>query len=215
MATSLKSVKDRFLLRTSVVDGAFHRHLVEPSTKFRIHRFALQEGLISLLWQTWCAFCRDTVIASARSALTEAGSATSSPFSGNNEKEVAFVARKFARGEHVTSIREISGSYLEPTWGDPVKLNLIITGLNCSNSSTLLSAFGASNRIHDLQMCRNTCAHLNGENLAMMRRAKVRYNSTKMHHPSDFMFWEDPLTRDFVWRSWIDEMEIIANFAAQ
>ncbi|SMX37652.1 hypothetical protein MAA8898_01216 [Maliponia aquimaris] len=215
MATSLKSIKNRFLLRVSTADGAFHRHLVEPSTKFRTHRFALQEGLVSLLWQTWCTFCRDVVIASARSALTDSGAITSSPYSGNNEKEVAYVARKVARGERVTSIREISGSYLEPTWGDPAKLNSIITGLGSSNSPALLSAFGVSTRIQDLQMCRNTCAHLNGENITIMQRAKVRYNSTRMQHPSDFIFWEDPLTQDFVWRSWIDEMEIIAAFATQ
>ncbi|MEQ8250488.1 MAG: hypothetical protein RIB41_04555 [Oceanibaculum nanhaiense] len=215
MPTSLNVVKAKFFLRIKSADSAFQRHLIAPSVKFSADRFALQEGLISLLWQSWCFFCRETVINSAIGTVTESGLVTHSPYSRNNEKELAYISKELSQRRSIGVVREIGGSHLEPTWGDVAKINLIVTGLSCSNGAVLQSAFGSASVIKDLQMCRNACAHINKDNITSLINARVRYTSTAMKHPSDFIFWIDPNTRDFVWRSWLEEMELVADYAVK
>lgn len=215
MPSSLEAIRRKFVQRLHLVDSAFERHLIEPVTKLRTDRYALQEGLISQLWQYWCVFCRDVVMASVQGATTSLGALTSCQLAGRPEMEVAYVAMRLARGKSIGSIRQLSGSHLEPTWGDPNKINLIASGIGCSNEATLLSAFGFADRIIDLQLCRNACAHLNASNIHLIRGAKVRYIASRFSHPSELMFWEEPSTRDFVWRAWVEEMEIISEAAVQ
>ncbi len=213
MPTSLDGIRAKFLGRLSVVDSAFERHLASARGGFRSDKFALQEGIISQLWQYWCAFCRDTVVASTKGAATRSGNQTSSPYAGNSDSEIAFIAKQLANRQNITNIRPLSGSHLEPTWGDVNKLGLILSGIGCSNGRTMASAFGAGTLILDLQICRNACAHLNSQNINIINSVRTRYNSTNFQHPSDIMFWIDPATSDFVWRSWICEMDIISDLA--
>src|SRR3546814_1022015 len=77
MATSLDATYCKLRSRLRVLDSAFERHLFVPSKTRRIDRFALQEGLISGLWQSWCAFCRSTVIGSARGTISRSEEHTS------------------------------------------------------------------------------------------------------------------------------------------
>lgn len=213
MQISLEAIRTRFLRRIERIDRAFNRHLIEPKFSLQIDRSALQEGLVSHLWQYWCMFCRDAVVASAQGALTSGGATTTSPYAGLTESEIAYISRKLSRNEPVGKIVSLAGSHLEPTWGDTKKLNLILSGVDSSNKPSLLTAFGIATSIADLQTCRNACAHLNVENLQKIKEARVRYNETSFRHPSELMFWVVPTTSDFVWRSWVDEMEVISEFA--
>lgn len=181
--------------------------------QYRNDKYALQEGLISHLWQYWCIFCRDVVMSSAKGAMTSAGLSTTSAHAALSELEMAYVATKFSRNEKVGNIVGLAGQHLEPTWGDVSKLNRILTGMAPSNAQTLLMAFGLANTISDLQLCRNTCAHMNRENVSKVNAARVRYSQTGFSHPSEVMFWVVPASKDFAWRTWVEEMEIIAGLA--
>ncbi len=213
MPISLEHIRRKFFLRVNIADGAFERHVVAPSLSYRMDKNALQEGLLSNLWQSWNLFCRDIQIASAQGANTTTGVLTTSPYSGLTEPEIAFASLRLSRNENVGTIRPLTGRHLEPTWGDSVKTNRISVGLGASNSGTLASAFGGAILVSDLQICRNACAHLNLDSLALVSAARVRYDDTSLRHPSEMMFWTDPSTNDFVWKSWIDEMMLTADFA--
>lgn len=213
MPILLEDVQKRFFRRLNTVDKAFERHVVDPSLRYRSDRYALQEGLLSNLWQSWNLFCRDILIASAQGASTISGALVTSPYSGRLEAEISFVATKLSKNQQIGTIRPLRGRHLEPTWGDAGKLNLISHGINASNSDSLASAFGGVNLISDLQRCRNACAHLNSETVASIVATRVRYDDTSLNHPSQMMFWSDPMTRDFVWRAWIDEMMLVADTA--
>lgn len=127
--------------------------------------------------------------------------------------EIAFVARELSQKRPVTVVKMLPARYLEPTWGDLAKVNLIATGIGSSNAGQLISAFGAGIAIRDLQMCRNASAHLNLETIAAVNSAKVRYSQTKFVHPSDVMFWIDPATKDYLWKTWIDEINVLSDLA--
>lgn len=213
MPTSLENIRKKFVRRLEVADGAFERHVIDTSLSLRFDCYALQEGLLSHLWQSWNLFCRDIVISSALGANTNAGILTTSPYSGLTEPEVAFVSQQLSRNHAIGTIRPLSGRHFEPTWGDSQKINRISVGIAASNSSSLASAFGGILLISDLQKCRNACAHLNSESLALVANARVRYDDTSLRHPSEMMFWSDPATNDFAWKSWIDEMMLIAGYA--
>lgn len=213
MATSLDAIHNKLCSRLRILDAAFDRHILLPSNKRRIDRFAFQEGLISALWQSWGAFCRSTLIGSASGIISGSGQQVTSPFVGRSEMEIAYVARVLSQGQQVSTVRVLQGSHLEPTWGDLARANLIANGLDSSNKAQLLSAFGVGLAIKDLQLCRNASAHLNKDLLAQVNVAKVRYSETKFVHPSDLIFWVDPATKDFLWKTWVDEMEVIAQYA--
>lgn len=215
MPTSLVKNQQRLSVRLRTLDSAFERHIVLRNSQKKIDRASLQEGLISTLWQSWCAYCRETLIESVLGAMTTNGVLTTSAYSQRSESEIAFVAKQFAQGNNVNNIRALSGSHLEPTWGDPSKLNLMILGLQPSNHGTLVTAFAACSSLNDLQMCRNANAHLNVDRLNEVSSARVRYLNTDFIHPSDVMQWIDPTTNDFLWKSWIDEMILISSMSVQ
>jgi hypothetical protein len=213
MPTSLNDVRQRLATRLSIINGGFDRLLLARSGGFRVDRFALQEGLISQLWQAWGSFCRQTTIGSAQGSLTASGNLTTSPYSTLSEGELAFVAKMLVNGKKITAGRKSLPIQLEPTWGDTSKLILITSGLSATNSGNLLSAFGSTATLKDLHICRNANAHLTKYQISGIKSAAVRYNSPSFRHPSDMMYWEDPFTRDFLWRSWILEIDTVSSIA--
>jgi hypothetical protein len=213
MPILLEDIRKRFLQRLKTADSAFDRHIVNPSVIYQFDRYALQEGLISNLWQAWNLFCRDILIASAQGANTTTGALTTSPYSGRPEAEISYVSEKLSKNQSIGTIRPLAGRHLEPTWGDADKINRISIGICASNSGSLASAFSGVSMISDLQVCRNACAHLNSETIASVIAGRVRYNDTFLRHPSQMIFWSDPMTKDFAWKAWIDEMILVADFA--
>ena len=127
--------------------------------------------------------------------------------------EIAFVARQLANSRTVSVVQSLSGMHLEPNWGDLSKVNLIVTGIASTNRDQLASAFGAGLAILDLQLCRNASAHLNQERIADISAARVRYSQTAFIHPSDAIFWIDPWTSDYLWKTWIEEIDVISDLA--
>ena len=213
MPTTLKNIRSRFKSRLATLDSAFDRRVVTSHISRRVDRSALQEGLVSSLWQAWCAFCREIIIASASGATTANGTSTTSALAGRPEAEIAFAAMQLARSQSIRNIHPIAGSHLEPTWGDLNKFTLIVTGLSPTNQNQLLTALGVCILLRDLQLCRNSNAHISADRIREIRAASVRYLQPKFDHPSDLIFWIDPSTQDYVWKTWIDEAEVFSDFA--
>lgn len=216
MPICFSKVRNKLLMRLSTLDKAFDRYVISPTVSKSVDRFALQEGLISSLWQAWCEFCRDTVIGATQGASTTAGTLVSSPtYSMRTELEIAFVAKQLASARPVGTVKSLAGRHQEPTWGDASKLIPIISGLAPTNVSTMLSGFGSAVAVKDLQTFRNASAHICGDTFTMVQATRVRYQDTTFKHPSDAMRWTDPATQDYLWRTWIDEMDLISDIATQ
>lgn len=213
MPISLESLQTKLAARVSTLNSAFDRSIVSRGATRRVDRHALQEGLISALWQSWGGFCRATILHSASGNATVAGVAVTSPYAGRPDAEIAWIAKRLAEQAGVANIRALTAMREEPTWGDVTKLNLITAGMPTSNQSTLVSSFSAPVSLKDLQLCRNANAHINRDLLAELNRARVRYSRTMLHHPSDFMTWIDPISGDYVWRLWVDEIIAVSQLA--
>lgn len=210
MPIFLAEVESGLRVRLALIEAAFIRLEASKLSYRTIDRFALQEGLISALWQSWGKFCRDVLVQSASGARVASGAITNSPYSTNTEAEIAYVARQLAQNANIGNIKALVGAHQEPTWGDLTKINSIVSGLGSSNQATLLSAFGAAQFLSDLQLCRNASAHYCADRIADVRAARVRYNSTAFRHPSDMLRWLDPQTQDPLWRHWIGEIRVVA-----
>lgn len=215
MPISLSTIKSKFIVRVRSLDNAFDRHVIVPVAVHRIDRFALQDGLISGLWQAWSWFCREIIIQSVKGAYTQQGALTASAYSAYQEMEIAYIAKQISTSQNVGTIRSLSGMYQEPTWGDVRKLNLMSLGLTSTNSQTLTTAFAACGAIMDLQLCRNANAHLNGDTVRSVKAAQVRYSDTHFQHPSDMMTWTHPYTQNYLWKAWIDEVNLVSDLAIQ
>lgn len=209
MTILLSSVQGRLLRRIGRLDAAFDREVSGGHIR-RLERSAFQEGLVSALWQSWCGFCREVLIGSARAAQSASGAAVTSPYAAHDEMEIAYIAKQIASARNIGTIRALAGQHQEPTWGDPSKLTLISAGLGTTNSSQLVSGFGSISKISDLQLCRNASAHIGSDTLSAVSGARVRYSNTRFRHPSDLMYWVDPHTGGFLWKSWIDEIEFVS-----
>lgn len=213
MTTSLNISYTKLISRTDYLNKAFERHALKLSSGRKIDTFALQEGLVSALWQTWCHYCRDVILSSVKGTITLSGQLTTCIHSGLSDLEISYVARQLSNNNPVGTVRALNGSYQEPTWGDSNKLNRIANGIGTSNSVHLVSAFSACVSLKDLQLCRNASAHITSDNIQRLNSAKIRYVETKLQHPSDLIFWIDPVTRNYLWKSWVNEMLLIGNLA--
>lgn len=213
MPSSFGSLEIRFNARLSTLDSAFDRSLANRNSSRRSDRSFLQEGLVSTLWQAWGLAVRSLILASVKGAATNGGAATTSPYAALMDSELLYIASKTAKGQTVGTIRPLAGSHLEPTWGDLNKVALIANGYNLSNGGTLATALASPSSLTDLQICRNACAHLNPDRIRDIQGARIRYSNSSFMHPSDMMFWVDPTSRDFLWRTWTDEMRISFGLA--
>lgn len=202
--------------RLAVLDSAFERSILTDSLGRYADKYALQEGLMSALWQSWCIYCRTILFGSITDGLTVNGNKVSSAFSHLSDRELVFLSQKASSGCNINRISvRTAPPHIELTWGDVIKLNPVITAFNPSNSANLLTGLGAVTLLLDLQKFRNANAHITNFTVNEIKSAQVRYTHTKFRHPSDTMFWIDPQTRDYLWKSWIDEIDLIANHLAQ
>lgn len=215
MTISLDGLRDKLQRRLKVLDSGFDRHVLDPVAVRRADKFALQEGYVSALWQAWCSFCRELIIHSAQGARTRSGTTTTSPHSALGEMEIAYVAKRLSNGNPINRITPLAGSHQEHTWGDLSKVNVVATGIGCSNTHSILTGLSACIRVEDLQLCRNASAHISKSTLNQVKAAKVRYLENSFRHPSDMICWVDPSSSDFLWKTWILEIEVAAELSVQ
>lgn len=202
--------------RTMVLDSAFERNLLISKPNKCTDRYALQEGLMSSLWQAWCVYCRTILFGSFTSGVTINGVQVTSNYSHLNDRELVFLAQKASSSSNIANVTVKSvPDHVELTWGDAIKLNPIISAFNPSNAQNLTTSLGAVSLLLDLQRFRNANAHITPFTIKEIKNAQVRYTNTNFRHPSDTMFWVDPLTSDYLWKSWIDEINLIAQQLAQ
>lgn len=210
MTISFEEALIKMNTRLRKLDKSFERNLLSDEKGKCIDRYSLQEGLISSLWQTWCFFCREIFIGSIKGGVNISGTVVSSPYNLHTEREIIYIAGRFSQGATNTNGMTIksAAAHSELTWGDAIKLNPIMSSFNPTNINTILSGLGGINLLLDLQKFRNANAHITAFTINDVKNAQIRYSETKFRHPSDTMFWVDPSTKDYLWKSWIEEMEI-------
>lgn len=211
MTVYFKSVHDSLVQRVDRLDYAFDRHFLSLESKRNIDKFAFQEGLISAMWQSWGAFCKALLFGSIRGGETIHGQHITMPqYSTLTDGELLYVVKTLASNQAVTQIKSLK-PHNELTWGDVDKLGVIFSSLNTPNAQNVSIAVTSSILIKDLQSVRNASAHITPHTISNINLAKVRYSNTKYRHPSDVMFWLEQKTNDFLWKSWVDEMKLIAS----
>lgn len=131
-------------------------------------------------------------------------------YSTLTDGELLYVVKTLASNQAVTQIKSLK-PHNELTWGDVDKLGVIFNSLNTPNAQNVSIAVTSSILIKDLQSVRNASAHITPHTISNINLAKVRYSNTKYRHPSDVMFWVEQKTNDFLWKSWVDEMKLIAS----
>ncbi|MEU7827364.1 hypothetical protein, partial [Catellatospora sp. NPDC049133] len=163
------------------------------------------------MWQSWGAFCKTLLFGSIRGGETIHGQHIIMPrYSTLNDGELLYVVKTLSLNQTVTQIKSLK-PHNELTWGDVDKLGLVFSLLNTPNAQNVSIAVASSILIKDLQSVRNANAHITPHTISSINSAKVRYSNTKYRHPSDVMFWVEQKTHDFLWKSWVDEMKLLAS----
>lgn len=217
MNMSLLRNKSKLESRLKIVDSCFDRMLRSspPGRGRNISKIAHNDGLVSYLWQSWSFFCKDLIISSVKGTITASGSETTSKYSNLDIRQIVTLAKAFSQGKPCPAQIQYSNEWSDAVWGDLNKINLIISGFEVSNVNTLLSAFGTMQEIKTLQVCRNACAHINTHTINKVKALRVNYSENNIKHPSDMIFWLNPMNDEYLFKCWLNEMSIAAEFAIQ
>jgi hypothetical protein len=187
------------------------RYLNEDASKYKFDASMHKSAAISHLWQSWVIHNRTLLTAYISGNLIVAGGVLSSPIHGLSEDERLYCAQQWAEGNQPKAGVKIKNHLGEPNWGDISKAVSICAGASFECSRHVASCFALGVRIRDLQLCRNTCAHMSRGQLREFNSSRVRYGSNSYLHPSDMMGWIDPLTKQPLWNSWVGEMLTITE----
>ena len=210
----LQHLLGRFHKRLTLVESAFSDHIVSRPVPLRHRDRMFLDGLISITWQYWCRFCRQLVLASALGCQTRRGATLVPSVSPPIWQRVSYVAIRAANGKPILPNKTESLLRREPTWGDVAKLPLIVSGLAPQNGPILINTFGSVTQgpVH-LQIVRNASAHLNEETHREILNLRPFYNPQSVRHPTDVTVWTEPVSQDYAFISWVDDMRLISDLA--
>lgn len=187
---------------------------VNAPDRFSLLDECVLEGLLSRVWQAWCAFARFCVIGSCEGTTSSGGIAINALPDALSEEHVSSAA---IRAKKTTPPYWGSTNAIlryEPTWGDVDVLNNILTRLRPNNHVQLLAAFSSiSSSAKALQTIRNGAAHHNHQSLKEIQRLQSAYVVFQIGHPTHAMFWVDPSTSDFLITAAIEELKAAAQAA--
>lgn len=203
----------KLLARLSVVEDRFISFQSSMPSRLDHSHWMFLEGLSSATWQYWGRFCRSVVIDSALGAKT-AGGVNLIPCAAGWE-EVSHIAYCVTKGKPLVVGGTNSNLRMEPTWGDPNKLNAVINALNLGNKTTLASSFGASFYISHLQIVRNAAAHNHYQNTADVLALRPYYHVARLRHPSEALLWLEEKSKSFAFLFWLEDMRILGELAVQ
>lgn len=199
--------------RLLAIEGSIDRALPHASRTDRLNRWALQDGYLSQAWQAWGVFCRGLIIQSAQGALTTSNGATGSPYANLTVPELAWIGMKAAKGDSFPVIRPLSAMRHEPTWGDIKNFAQIVQAYKLVNESSVLKVLSAGQVVRHMQTIRNATAHTNADTISEVRQLAKFYIPGPIRMPGDAIFWRDPESSDYVYRTWTTRMVGAANEA--
>lgn len=211
---SLKKPYRRFL---SNLDKSRRRGIEIESEYSRLTAWRLRiltEGLISDLWQDWNNFSRTVLLMSCQGCVTRNAAKIQRRNCDNSWQRIGYEAKRASQDKPAIRGSVNRSRRQEPTWGDTGKLLKIIQGINPTNKSKLISAFGlsVSGPTH-LQLVRNACAHKNEETIEAVRKISIHYISQPPQHPSELVWRLQKKSKAVAFYSWISDLQVIANLA--
>ena len=188
---------------------------INASDRFSLLDECVLEGLLSCVWQAWCAFARFCVIGSCEGTTSSSGFAINALPPALSEEHISSAAIR-ANTKTSPPYWGSTNAILrrEPTWGDVDVLNNILTRLRPNNHVQLLAAFSSiSSSAKALQTIRNGAAHHNHQTLNEIKSLQSAYVVFRIGHPTHAMFWVEPSTSDFLITSAIEELKVAAQAA--
>ena len=130
----------------------------------------LSETLISDLWQAWCNFCRELLLLSCRGTKDRNGNVILKLNRDNSRNRILYEVSQNKSNSHITANGHNNfKNHKDITWGDMSYLINAIQYLSPRNEAKLLSSFGSTTILKELQLVRNCIAHKNKESLDNIR----------------------------------------------
>ena len=172
--------------------------------------------LLSDIWQSWCNFCRSTIISSSVGTIDRSGFAIPAICSNCSEARIGYLAKCAIFGATTKPNKAIRARRQEPTWGDVDKLMKIIQTINPANTNNLLTGFGLPLKgVKHLQVVRNANAHLNSETMTAVRDLLFDYGLSQILYPADLAWEIDPNESTHCVYSWLGDLRTMADQATQ
>lgn len=212
----LNSIYFRFELQIHRSEKHFKETLIANDNNDKSNRHYLLEGILSSAWQAYCSFVRQVTIYSSLGCKTANGVTHAASVAPAIWQRASYIALRAANGAAIKPTDLNSLLIKEPTWGDSSKISDIVNALSPDNGGTLKGylAGGLTGPKH-CQQVRNACAHRNHQTKADLKTLAPFYIASAVVHPTDVMTWRDPLSQEFAFLSWTDDMKTIAQGAVR
>jgi hypothetical protein len=186
---------------------------ISSSRDFSLSEECYLEGVLSRVWQAWCAFCRSCVIESCLGTTTSTGTVITPHALALSDAHVSGAAKRAREGSLCWGP---TNSILrnEPTWGDVDVLVKILPRLAPGNSPQLLASFSAGSQgAKALKTIRNAAAHDNHQTRAEVMGMRSAFVVFPINHPIQALFWQQPSSSDFLIFHAIDDLRAAAAAA--
>lgn len=209
----LEPVFHRFCCRVEALEEIFTDWCVNAPPSLREPDIMFLEGLVSSLWQHWSLFCRRVIISSALGCITRTGKSYSACVTPESWMRVSYISWRVHSRGRINPHEENSDLKKEPTWGDVQKIQDVINTISPGNSGTLRTTLGSvsGGPIH-VQLVRNASSHRNSQTYNRVLDLRVSYVTTKrICHPVESALWTDPLSSDYAFIAWKEQMRLIAD----
>jgi hypothetical protein len=180
---------------------------------FTTDDLCLLEGVLSLIWQAWCRFCRETIIESCLGTHDLSGAIAALP-SAHSPAHVSAAAIQVRKGQAVAWTQQNTTLRFEPTWGSIDALLDIIRGLAPANATKLngmCTLAGSSAKV--LQKARNAAAHHNPQTFSELLQLSTSYTTFPTNHACQSLFWVETTTADYLLPQAIQELRDAATHA--
>lgn len=214
LAKPLSSLEARFSRAEKLFDRAAQRGSTSGLSK--LENWQGCEGLISYVWQAWCAFCRETTLLSMLGTTTTSSALVVAHPDATGPERICYLVKCSFAGHPAKPNRVIADQWKEVTWGDTTALAQFFSTYMPSNHMELRAglAYPSLAPIH-LRTVRNATAHLSKNSMVDVRNLQTFYRGSRLSHPTDLIFWHSRNNGEIAFLDWIGDLRLIARRMCQ
>ena len=198
-------------------------HLFDRATKqtsstglSRLEHWHNCEGLVSFVWQSWGAFCREATMLSMLGTTTTSSTLVATHPEATGSDRICYLVKCSFLGHPVKPHRVIVDYWKEVTWGDIAALAQFFSTYMPANHMELRAGLAYPTLAPGhLRTIRNASAHLSQGSMSDARSLQAYYRGSALRHPVDLIFLRSRSSGEIAFLDWMADLRFVAQRMCQ